>query len=336
MPNKKLDKLFNSEIRLTEYPIEAKIKIGISACLIGQKVRFNGGHSQSKLCLNKLGQYFQWQAFCPEVAAGFSTPRPTMRLIGNPKAPKLINPKQPDTDLSQQLQLGYTSHLDWMEDLHGYVLMKNSPSCGLERVKVYQANGHPHQIRTKGLFTKALIARFPLLPIEEEGRLHDPHLLENFVMRIYVHHRFYTEVFSQLSLNALQKFHWQHKYLLMANAPKSLKLLGNMLARPQDYQLEPLAQHYFSVLMNGLKSPANRGQHSNTLQHLLGYLRPLLTTRTRQHLHKIILRYRFGELPLATPITLFQHYLRQSDNHYLNKQRYFHPYPQELGLANYI
>ena len=336
MPNQNLDKLLNSNTSTNESPFLTKVKVGISACLVGENVRYNAGHSQSKLCLNDLSPYFQWQAFCPEVAAGFSTPRPTMRLVGKPESPTLISPKQPDIDLNHQLEMGYTPHLNWMKDLHGYVLMKNSPSCGLERVKVYQPNGHPHQVRTRGLFTQALQARFPLLPIEEEGRLHDPHLLENFVMRVYVHYRFYSEVFNQLTLNALQTFHWQHKYLLMAHAPKSLKLLGNLLAKQKDYQLEHLAKRYFSILMHGLKTPASKGQHSNTLQHLLGYLRPLLNNKTRKHLHKVILRYRIGELPLATPITLIQHYLDQSNNHYLKRQRYFDPYPQELGLANYI
>lgn len=331
MLNKKLYKFSEAE----NLP-EAKVKVGISACLLGEAVRFNGGHSQSKICLKQLNIHFHWQPFCPEVAAGFSTPRPTMRLVGDPQAPRLINPKQPNINLKHQLAQGWQSHLDWMQDLHGYVLMKNSPSCGMERIKVYQDNGHPHQIRSQGLFTQALSKRYPLMPIEEEGRLHDPLLLENFIMRVYVHQRFYDEVFNELTLHALQTFHWQHKYLLMAHAPKTLKLLGSLLSRPQDYALSQLAKRYFSILMLGLKTPAQRGQHSNTLQHLLGYLRPLLTSKTRQHLHKVILRYRFGELPLATPITLFQHYLDQSANHYLKKQRYFAPYPQELGLANHI
>lgn len=336
MLNKKLYKLNSKRISLKTIQSETKVNVGISACLIGETVRFNGGHSQSKLCLQQLNDHFNWQAFCPEVAAGFSTPRPTMRLVGDPDAPKLINPKQPAIDLTNQLTLGWKQHLDCMQDLHGFVLMKNSPSCGMERVKVYQDNGHPHQQRTSGLFAKALMQRYPLLPVEEEGRLHDPHLLENFVMRVYVHQRFYQEVFEQLTLEALQTFHWQHKYLLMAHAPQALKQLGRMLSQPQDIQLDELAKGYFSLLMEGLKEPAHRGQHSNTLQHLQGYLRPLLTSRTRQHLHKVIMRYRFGELPLASPMTLFQHYLDQSSNHYLKQQRYFAPYPQELGLANHI
>ncbi|MCP4880179.1 MAG: DUF1722 domain-containing protein [Gammaproteobacteria bacterium] len=314
-----------------------KIEVGISACLIGMPVRYNGGHSQSKLCLQTLNQYFNWRSFCPEVMAGFSTPRPSMRLVGNPDSPQLINPRQPEVDLTSQLIGGFSEHLDSFSHLHGYILMKNSPSCGMERVKVYQTNGHPHPLRRQGLFAQALQARYPLMPIEEEGRLHDAHLLENFVMRVYVHYRYQRDVMNNTSIANLLAFHSQHKYLLMAHNPETLKRMGQLLSQPhQGPSIASIATQYFRLLMSALSKPATRSKQTNVLQHLLGHLRRHLTSTTRQHLVAVINRYRIGELPLAAPLTLLQHYLTLSDDAYLKQQHYFSPYPDKLGLANHV
>ncbi|HEY5717816.1 MAG TPA: DUF523 and DUF1722 domain-containing protein, partial [Motiliproteus sp.] len=207
----------------------APIAVGISSCLLGAEVRYNGGHSRSRLCSDRLSKYFAFRSFCPEVAAGLGTPRPTLRLVGDPVSPRL-EPSAGGDDVAERLLQASQSTLESAAQLDGYILMKNSPSCGMERVKVYQANGHPHTQRREGLFAAALRERWPLLPIEEEGRLHDARLFENFVLRVFVHHRFRTLVLAEPSLAALMAFHRDHKYLLMAHDVRSYRVLGRMLA----------------------------------------------------------------------------------------------------------
>ena len=181
-----------------------KINVGISACLLGHSVRYNGGHTRSKLCLKTLSEHFEYRSFCPEVAAGFGVPRPTLRLVGEVADPRLVFSDDPEQDVTPQFNQAIAPVIDSLTDLDGYILMKNSPSCGLERIKVYKDNGYPHGERTQGLFTRELQQRYPSLPIEEEGRLNDAKLRENFVLRVFAHHHFRQQVDSQLSVGATQ------------------------------------------------------------------------------------------------------------------------------------
>ncbi len=312
--------------------------IGISACLAGQTVRYNGGHSQSRLCLNQLSRVFTFETFCPEVAAGFGTPRPTMRLAGQPDNPRLIfsdgDPGQPD--LAAQLRSGFDAKLDAFAHLDGYILMKNSPSCGLERVKVYQDNGYPHEAKGMGIFAKALQQRYPLMPLEEEGRLHDAHLRENFILRVYTHHRFHRDVLDQLKYSNLLAFHSRYKYLLMAHSQTVYRQLGQLLASAHDDPLEETAHYYFEKLMQALSRPAGRSGNTNALLHLLGYLKKSVNSEARQDLAHTIHRYRCGEIPLVTPVTMLNHYINQVGSHYVKQQIYWQPYPDQLGLRNQL
>lgn len=311
------------------------IHIGISSCLLGQSVRFNGGHSQSRLCLQTLSDYFEFEPFCPEVAAGFGTPRPTMRLIGDPADPTLTFSGRPDQELTGQLRAGFSGKVSALGHLDGYILMKNSPSCGLERIKVYQDNGHPHEQRRQGLFTEALQQQYPLLPLEEEGRLHDPGLRENFILRVYAHHHFRHEVLAEPSLHKLLQFHSSYKYVLMAHSQQAYKGLGRMLGQTAHNQdLNTLLYEYQVQLMAALSQPADRKGHTNVLLHLLGYLKRSVAGEARQHIVDIVQRYRQGQLPLITPLTLLRHYIDQKGSGYVRMQRYLEPYPEELGLRN--
>jgi uncharacterized protein YbgA (DUF1722 family)/uncharacterized protein YbbK (DUF523 family) len=316
---------------------KSAINIGLSACLAGHEVRYNGGHTQSRLCLNTLSKHFNFTTFCPEVAAGFSTPRPAMRLIGDPENPTLTFSDNENEDLTEQLTQGFENKLTEFAQLDGYILMKNSPSCGLERIKVYQKNGYPHQTRISGVFARALKEQNPLMPIEEEGRLHDPRLFENFVLRVYAYHNFRKEVLIAPSLHKLIAFHSSYKYLLMAHNQTSYKKLGRLLGQPHNaLSLEEIIHNYLHEFMNAISKPANAKNHTNALLHMVGYLKRSIPSQARQHIVAVIQNYHQGLLPLITPLTLLKHYLDQYGSSYIKSQRYLNPYPESIGLANKI
>lgn len=317
-----------------------EIPVGISACVMGEEVRFNGGHSQSRLCRNQLASHFKYQTFCPEVAAGFGIPRPTMRLIGDPAKPTLIFSKTADDapvkDLTEQLTAACQPMLQRCHDLDGFILKKDSPSCGMERVKVYQASGHPHTDRSAGLFARALMDQYPNLPIEEDGRLNDAQLRENFVMRVFAHHHFRKEVLEQPSFHHLLQFHSSYKYLLMAHDQVAYRELGKMLAVAHNEPLAPLISRYFDQFMAAINKPASRGSHCNVMQHIMGYLKQSVDSTARQAILTVFEQYRLGEVNLITPMTLLSHYINQNGSDYIRAQRYLEPYPAHLGLRNQV
>lgn len=319
------------------------IPVGISACVIGEQVRFNGGHSQSRICQNQLAKHFKFQPFCPEVAAGFGIPRPTMRLTGDPQNPTLIfsrplqdSADEQEKDLSQQLMDACQSMLDRCEHLDGFILKKDSPSCGMERVKVYQPSGHPHEERGAGLFARAMMQRYPNLPIEEDGRLNDAQLRENFVMRVFAHHNFRKEVAEQPSFHNLLQFHSSYKYLLMAHNQLAYRELGKMLAVAHNEPLEQLLLTYHQQFMTAINKPASRGSHCNVMQHIMGYLKQSVDSSARQDILNVFEQYRLGEVNLVTPMTLLSHYINQNGSEYVRAQRYLEPYPAHLGLRNQV
>lgn len=313
-----------------------KIPVGISACLVGEPVRFNGGHSRSSFCDTQLSSYFEYQTFCPEVAAGFGTPRPTLRLEGDPNSPRMVFSKNTQQDVSGVFMRATEPYIDTLEHLDGYIVMKNSPSCGLERVKVYQDNGHPHMQRSAGLFTKALQQRYPLLPIEEDGRLNDPKLRENFILRVFTHHDFRHSVAIDASMKELIAFHSRYKYLVMAHSYPMYKALGKMLNGSDPRSLRELRQAYFATLMKAIAKPAQRTSHCNALMHLIGYLKQSVDVSIRKEIAAVIEQYRRGEVNLATPMTLLHHYLKCYGSDYIKQQQYFMPYPAPLGIRNTI
>lgn len=312
-----------------------KIPVGISACLLGDPVRYNGGHKRSLLCQEVFTEYFDYVTFCPEVSAGFGVPRPTMRLVGDPSAPVLTYVKNSDEDLSEQLRAGFTAQLERCVDLDGYILMKNSPSCGMARIKVYQASGAPHQTKSRGLFADALIKRYPQMPIEEEGRLNDTHLRENFVMRVYAHHRFRHDVLAVRRYKALLDYHSGYKYLLMAHSQTAYRALGKMLASSSALPIDTVLHDYFVDFMAAIATPASRAGHCNVLQHILGYLKKSVSGQARQDIDQVIARYRRGEVSLATPLALLNHYIKQSGSDYIRAQRYLAPHPPSLEACRF-
>ena len=290
----------------------AVIKVGISACLLGDPVRFNGGHKESRLCSETLARHFQFVPICPEVAIGLGTPREPIRLVGDPDHPRAVGSVHPELDVSDALNAYGERIAIELDDISGYILMQKSPSCGMERVKVYQANGHPVDGGGSGLFAKSLMRMRPDLPVEEAGRLNDPVLCENFLTRIFAHAEWQRLLRNGLTCKALVDFHSRYKYQLMASDPQQYKALGRMVAGVGKTPLEAFAPAYFSQLMAALKKTASRGNHSNVLQHLSGYLKKHLEGEDKQELQRLITQYRQGVLPLVVPLTLLKHQDRKS------------------------
>ncbi|MGI9278029.1 MAG: YbgA family protein [Endozoicomonas sp.] len=315
---------------------EKDIKLGISACLMGQKVRYDGGHKRSSFCMNTLSQYFHFEPVCPEVAIGLGTPREPIRLAGDIKQVRVVGTDHPDRDVTDQLTDYGNKKAKELTDICGYILMQKSPSCGMERVKVYHKNGTPSGVSSPGAYAKALIEEQPLLPVEEEGRLHDPVLRENFFTRVYAYHRWHNEVLKNPSHAAVVHFHSVHKYMLMAHNPSDYTALGRLVAEGGKMQLEPYLDQYFKEFMNTLKKRANRKSHTNTMLHIMGYVKKTVDTKERNQFLKLVEEYRQGIVPLVAPMTMLRHFIENNGNEYIQEQTYLHPHPDQLGLRNQI
>ena len=312
------------------------LKLGISACLLGAEVRFNGGHKESRLCSQVLAEHFEFVPVCPEMAIGLGTPREAIRLVGDPAAPRAIGSRHSELDHSDNLYNFGTRMAAELDDLCGYIFMQKSPSCGLERVKVYQANGYPAEGGGRGLYASAFCAARPDLPVEEDGRLNDPVLRENFLTRVFAYAEWQRLLASGLTRRAITDFHARYKYQLMANNPLQYKALGQLLGTLGQHDPAELGPRYFSQLMRALSRCATRGTHSNVLQHLCGYLKKSLSHDEKQELNHLIEQYRNGIVPLVVPLTLLKHHFRLHPDIYIARQAYLQPHPENLSLRNAI
>ncbi|WKC45355.1 YbgA family protein [Pseudomonas veronii] len=314
-----------------------KPKIGISACLLGENVRFNGGHKQSQLCSEVLAAYFDFVPLCPEVAIGLGIPRETIRLVGDAASPQAVGSVHRELNVTAPLGEYGEKMAAEHSDLCGYIFMQKSPSCGLERVKVYRENGAPVDGGGRGIYAQAFCARHPNLPVEEDGRLNDPVLRENFLTRVFVYASWQQLLGEGLSRHRLLAFHARYKYLLMAHSPAHYKSLGNLLggmAKGED--LDALDSGYFSALMSGLRKCATRGTHTNVLQHISGYLKQAISADDKQEMQTVIGQYRQGIVPLVVPLTLLKHHFRLHPDRYIAQQAYLQPHPENLSLRNAI
>ena len=313
------------------YTVEKEdIKIGISACLIGQKVRFDASNKPSRFCIDELGEHVQFESFCPEVAIGLPIPRPTIRLI---KKDDLITVARPDGsgDVTEALHAYGKKVAEMTKHLSGYVFCAKSPSCGMERVKIYSPEGNALTSEGIGAFAKEIMEANPLLPCEENGRLNDMHIRENFVARIYAYKHWQNISDSGLTKHKLTTFHSHYKYTVMSHNLVAYKKLGQLLA-DVDLPLAEKASQYISGLMDALKIPATRKNHVNTLTHIQGYFSKHLEAAERKELCEQIDGYRLGVLPLIAPLTLINHYLMRYPKDYLKGQSYLSPYPESSRL----
>ncbi len=311
----------------------SKPVIGISSCLLGQNVRFDGGHKRSGFCTKVLADHVEYVPVCPEMGIGMGTPRPSMRLVKKPVGDDQIAIRaitSEGDDVTDQLTEFAEKTTDTLGHLSGYVVCAKSPSCGMERVKVYAENGYGSK-EGVGLYTQKLMEKYPNLPVEEQGRLNDTLLKENFLTRVYTYRDWKDLLSSGLTKQSLIDFHSGQKYLLMAHNPMIYKACGRLLANLKG-DLEPVASEYISLLMRGLSKPATRKTHASVLQHLQGYFKKQLTNKQRKELTQTIDAYRKGTLPLMAPLTLIKHYQNEFESDYLAKQSYLSPHPDELSL----
>jgi uncharacterized protein YbgA (DUF1722 family)/uncharacterized protein YbbK (DUF523 family) len=314
---------------------ERPVRIGISACLLGEAVRYDGGHKRDGFLVDTLGRFIEWVPVCPEVEAGFGTPREAMHLVRTNGGVRLLTVRT-SVDVTGHLETAITRRMRTLpaDDLSGYILKRGSPSCGLFRVKVYEPGGMP-STGGRGLFAAALAEQFPYLPIEEEGRLSDARLRENFVIRVFAYWRLRNLFAKGWSAAALMRFHSVHKLTLMAHSPRAVSSLGRVVADVRTLGRAETERHYAEGFMTALALIATRRRHTNVLQHIAGYFKRLLDDDSRQELATTIEDYRLGLVPLIVPITLIRHHVRAHRVSYLADQVYLSPHPKELMLLNH-
>jgi uncharacterized protein YbgA (DUF1722 family)/uncharacterized protein YbbK (DUF523 family) len=313
-----------------------KIRIGVSACLLGERVRYDGQHKHDSYITGTLSRWLEFVPVCPEFELGLGVPREAMRLEGDPEHPRLVTNKT-RRDLTDSMTTWCRQRVDELEqeNLCGFIFKSKSPSSGMERVKVYQPGGMPVN-KGRGLFARAFMGRFPLLPVEEEGRLHDPGLRENFIERIFTLQRWREMLGNQSTRGGLVRFHEQHKYLLMAHGIPHYRALGHIVADMKSRQLAQVQAAYLLKMMEALRLCATVKKHVNVLQHMAGYFKKQLTPDEKQELQEIIEQYHAGSVPLIVPVTLINHFTRKYQEKYLSGQYYLHPHPIELQLRNHV
>jgi uncharacterized protein YbgA (DUF1722 family)/uncharacterized protein YbbK (DUF523 family) len=313
-----------------------KIKLGVSACLLGEEVRYDGGHKRDRFITDTLANYVAFVPVCPEMEAGFGVPRESMHLRGNPDAPRLVTTKSKRDVTGQMLQWAKARVRELeTENLCGFIFKARSPSSGMERVKVFNEKGMPVQ-KGVGLFARAFKDHFPLIPVEEEGRLHDTKLRENFIESIFVLKRWRAFLEEGKTRGELVKFHTQHKLLIMSHSVQHYRTMGKLVAEGKGLSLEVLFDEYQKLLMAALRLKATVKKNVNVLQHMMGYFKKDLTGDEKQELLEILGYYRKGYVPLIVPVTLINHFVRKYDQPYLKEQYYLRPHPVELQLRNHV
>ncbi|MGP4128997.1 2-thiouracil desulfurase family protein [Pantoea tagorei] len=314
--------------------MSVKIPLGISACLLGEQVRFDGGHKRLSFAVNDLAPFVRFEPICPEMAIGLPTPRPALRLVKQrDEEIHLCFSKEGGEEMTQQMNDWSAERVKSLHHLCGYILCAKSPSCGMERVRVYEPDTNNNRKAGMGLFAEKLKAELPWLPVEEDGRLHDPVLRENFVGRICALHEFNQMWQRGLTRAQLIAFHSRYKLLMLAHSQEKYRELGPFVASMSQWDsLEAFAFEYRNRMMALLSQPASRRNHTNVLMHAQGYFRRQLSSPQRQELAELIDRYRCGVQPLLAPITMLKHYMTQYPHPWLTQQRYFDPYPEALRL----
>ena len=312
-----------------------RIRIGVSSCLLGQEVRYDGGHKRNTYITEGLSQYIDFVPFCPEIAIGMGVPRPPIRLLEKNGSWHAVEVDEPGHDFTDALQEYGSEVVSQLHEISGYIFKKDSPSCGIDRVRVFNDKKVPER-RGRGIFAGTVMELRPLLPVEEEDRLQDPVLRENFIERIFVYSRWQQLVKSGLQLATLIEFHSRHKFTVLSHDEQAYRKLGRLVAEAGNHDIQSLASSYIEILMQALRKPASRKKHTNVLMHIMGHLKNHLASTDKQELLDILDNYRLGKIPLIVPITLFRHHLRHHPQTYISQQYYMNPYPEELMLRNLL
>jgi uncharacterized protein YbgA (DUF1722 family)/uncharacterized protein YbbK (DUF523 family) len=312
------------------------IRLGISSCLLGEHVRFDGGHKRDPFLVETFGRFVEWVPVCPEVELGLGTPREALRLVRTAGGIRMVNTRS-GRDISNAMRTWAARRADALakDRLAGYVLKKDSPSCGMERVKIYADGGMPEK-QGRGLFAEALMARFPQLPVEEEGRLSDPRLRDNFVERVFAFVRLRALFEGRWTVGDVVRFHTAHKMILLAHEPAIYDELGRLVATAKGADRAAFAAGYRERFMDALARMATTRKHTNVLMHMAGHFKSLLDADEKQEVLTTIHDYREGLVPLIVPITLIRHHVRRHRVEYLAGQIYLDPHPKELMLRNHV
>ena len=313
-----------------------KIKIGISSCLLGEKVRYDGGHRLDRYITDTLGHYFEWFPVCPEVEYGLPVPRESMHLIGDTASPRLVTVRT-GVDHTEGMKKWAEDKLRQLEkeDLCGFIFKSKSPSSGIGGIKVYTSSGMPNNKGT-GIFGGAFMHYFPLIPVIDDGRLHNPNLRENFIEQVLIYKRWNTFIKNGPKIKDLIVFHTNLKLLIFSHSPKHYSTLGKLVAQAKKYQPDVLYSEYIRILMEGLRLPATIKKNTNVLLHIAGYFKKQLSSEDKRELLEVIDQYHKGYIPLIVPIVLINHYVGKFDEPYLKMQFYLNPHPVELMLRNHV
>lgn len=314
-----------------------KIKIGISSCLLGEKVRYDGGHKLDRYIAATLGRYMEWVAVCPEVEYGLPVPRESMHLVGEPEHPRLVTTRTGVDHTDGMLQWAEKKLRALEKDnLCGFIFKSRSPSSGLQGVTVYSPAGMPPSKTSKkgmGIFGGAFARHFPLVPVIDDGRLHDPRLRENFIERVFALRRWKQKGGRRRDL---VDFHTGHKLIMLSHSPGHYATLGRMVAKAKEYSRAELDSAYLDAMMEGLRLLATPGKNANVLHHIMGHFKKNLSEDEKRELLEVIGAYRQGLVPLIVPVTLLKHFVRKYDEPYLQGQHYLNPHPLELMLRNHV
>lgn len=315
---------------------QTKLKLGISSCLLGNNVRYDGGHKYDNWLVETLGEWVDYIPVCPELECGLPVPREAMRLVGDIDNPRLLTQKT-GIDHTERMQAYSKRRVAELADkeLCGYVFKSKSPSSGMERVKVYPAQGGAAVKKGVGMFAKVFMQANPLLPCEEEGRLHDPVLRENFIERIFVQHRWNSLQKNNPTVGSLVSFHTAHKLLIMAHSVVHYRSMGKLVASVSKTELKSVMQQYYIELMTAIAKPATPSKHQNVLMHIMGYFKQDIDGSEKAELLQLINRFKEGLVPLIVPITMLNHYTNKYQKEYLAGQIYLNPHPIELKLRNH-
>jgi uncharacterized protein YbgA (DUF1722 family)/uncharacterized protein YbbK (DUF523 family) len=315
---------------------EAAIRMGVSSCLLGKEVRFDGGHKRDRFMTDLLGRFVEWVPVCPEVEVGMGTPRPALRLVGGGDDVRMVEIKS-RRDHTRAMRTYSARRVRALRalDLCGYVFKKDSPSCGMTRVKIYPESGMPRR-EGRGLYASALMEAFPNLPVEDEGRLNDAKLRENFIERVFAYQRVQGLFRARWTAGQVVDFHTAHKLQLMAHSTVAYRELGRLVAKVKRMDRSSFRDRYESGFMAALEPVATPGRTANMLQHAAGHLKKFLDPASRGELSELIHDYRKGLIPLIVPVTLIGHHARRYEVDYLNGQVFLEPHPKELMLRNHV
>ena len=313
-----------------------KIKLGVSSCLLGENVRYDGGHKLDRFLTDTLGEYVEYVPVCPETECGLGVPREAMHLEGDPAFPRLITTSTRQ-DMTRRMMTWAHKRVAQLEKeaLCGFIFKSDSPSSGRERIKVYNEKGMPVK-KGVGIFARIFMEHFPLLPAEDDGRLHDPGLRENFIERIFALKRWREVLKKKENRGNLLDFHAKHKLLILAHSPRHYQMMEKIVTGQKSISLPELNRQYQALLLESLQLKTTPKKNTNVLQLMMGYFKEQLSIGEKKELLKIIDHYRLGYIPLVVPVTLISHYVRKYDQPYIGEQVYLNPHPLELQLCNHV